>query len=176
MPLIVRPISVRAANNAVAMWHRHNRPVSVARFAIAAYRADDVAGLPEAIAIVGNPVARHLADATTAEVLRVCAAPAAKTGACSMLLAASWRAWRAMGGRRLVTYTLAGESGASLRALKQQGWRLDKEVRPRKPGARTHRPGRRALPVESEHKLRWCVETTPAKRGTDSAPPPATPT
>jgi hypothetical protein len=41
-------------------------------------------------------------------------------GACSMLYAAAWRAARALGYRRLVTYTLEQEPGASLRAA---GWR-----------------------------------------------------
>lgn len=36
-----------------------------------------------------------------------------------MLYAACWRAWRSMGGRRLVTYTLPTESGSSLRGA---GW------------------------------------------------------
>lgn len=41
--------------------------------------------------------------------------------ACSMLYGACWRAARALGWRRLVTYTLPSEGGASLRAA---GWRL----------------------------------------------------
>ena len=130
-----------------------------ARFSLAVHHAEAENDEPPTVAIVGEPVAPALADGTTAEVPRVCAAPSAPKGACSMLLAAAWRGWRAMAGRRLVTYTLAGESGASLPGLKQQGWRLDAEVRPRKPGARAHRPGRRALAIEGERKLRWCVAT-----------------
>lgn len=40
--------------------------------------------------------------------------------ACSMLYAAAWRAARAMGYKRLVTYILDSESGTSLRAA---GWK-----------------------------------------------------
>lgn len=40
-------------------------------------------------------------------------------GPCSMLYAAAWRACKALGYRRLVTYTLPEEGGASLRAA---GW------------------------------------------------------
>ncbi len=40
--------------------------------------------------------------------------------ACSMLYGAAWRAARALGWLRLVTYTLPEEGGASLRAA---GWR-----------------------------------------------------
>ena len=36
--------------------------------------------------------------------------------ACSMLYRAAWRACKALGWRRLITYTLAEESGVSLRA------------------------------------------------------------
>ena len=39
--------------------------------------------------------------------------------ACSFLYAAAWRAARAMGYRKIVTYILDTESGASLRAV---GW------------------------------------------------------
>ena len=45
---------------------------------------------------------------------------AAGHNACSMLYAAAWRAARAMGYKRLVTYILESENGASLRAA---GWK-----------------------------------------------------
>jgi hypothetical protein len=60
-----------------------------------------------------------LDDGWTAEVTRVCTD--GTRNACSILYGACWRAARALGYRRLVTYTLAHESGASLRAV---GWRL----------------------------------------------------
>lgn len=41
--------------------------------------------------------------------------------ACSALYAAAWRVARALGYRRLITYTLPDEGGASLRGA---GWRL----------------------------------------------------
>jgi hypothetical protein len=47
-------------------------------------------------------------------------------GACSALYAACWRAARALGYRRLVTYTLNTEPGTSLRAA---GWRMVGETR-----------------------------------------------
>lgn len=67
------------------------------------------------VATVGRPVSRNLADGWTAEVTRVCVLPAIGNG-CSLLYGACWRAARAMGYRRLVTYTLPSEGGASLRA------------------------------------------------------------
>jgi hypothetical protein len=50
--------------------------------------------------------------------------------ACSMLYAACWRAARALGYRRLITYTQHTETGASLRAA---GWHVIAE-RPARAG------------------------------------------
>ena len=60
---------------------------------------------------------RHFDDGLTAEVTRCCTD--GTKSACSKLYAAAWRACRAMGYRRLVTYTLASEEGTSLTAA---GW------------------------------------------------------
>lgn len=108
------PLTIRAANEMVAAWHRHHRPVHGALFAIGMEHDGQIVGA----AIVGRPVARMLQDGRTAEVVR-CVTDGTKN-ACSALYAACWRAWRAMGGQRLVTYTLATEPGSSLRAA---GWR-----------------------------------------------------
>jgi hypothetical protein len=53
-------------------------------------------------------------DGWTAEVTRLCTD--GTPNACSMLYRAAWRAARSLGYRRLITYTLAEEGGASLRA------------------------------------------------------------
>ena len=88
------------------------------------------------VVIVGRPVARLNQDAWTAEVTRLCVLEG-YPNACSMLYAAAWRACRAMGWRRLITYTLVSEPGTSLRAA---GWReigrvtgrsWNREARPR---------------------------------------------
>jgi len=63
-------------------------------------------------------VSRGLDDGWTLEVNRV--ATDGTRNACSMLYAACWRAAKAIGYRKLVTYTLPEEGGASLRAA---GWR-----------------------------------------------------
>lgn len=70
------------------------------------------------VAIVGRPVSRHLDDGWTLEVNRLCTD--GSRNACSALYAAAWRAARAMGYKRLVTYILESENGASLRAA---GWK-----------------------------------------------------
>ncbi|MES2262129.1 MAG: XF1762 family protein [Pseudomonadota bacterium] len=111
----VTPISLAEANAFVAQHHRHHQPVPGAKFCIA---VSDAAGTVRGVAIVGRPVARGLDDGWTLEVNRCCTDGA--RNACSMLYGAAWRAARAIGYRRLLTYTLPEEGGASLRAA---GWR-----------------------------------------------------
>ena len=115
-PLSVVPLTLAEANGLVARWHRHHRPVVGHRFSIGVQDGD---GELHGAAIVGRPVARAIDHHTTAEVTR-CVTDGTPN-ACSMLYAACWRAWRAMGGQRLITYVLASESGGSLKA---SGWRM----------------------------------------------------
>lgn len=104
------------------------------------------------VAIVGRPIARSFNDSYTAEVLRTCTNELAPKGAVSFLYAACWRIWRAMGGRKLITYTLVTESGASLRGA---GWKVVAEV----PVDSWNRPsrGRRWQSVYGQQKFRWEV-------------------
>ena len=106
------PITLREAHAFVAAHHRHHDRDVGGRFAIGAARDAAIV----AVAVVGNPKARMLdVDDYTAEVTRLCSIDERHgdhaSGACSMLYAACWRCWRAMGGRRLVTYTLPVEGG-----------------------------------------------------------------
>jgi hypothetical protein len=119
------------------------------RFAIGVADATTLWG----VAIVGRPVARMLdQNSTTAEVLRTCVKEGAPKGCNSKLYAASWRVWREMGGTRLVTYTLASESGASLRGA---GWKVVAEVTVRtKPWHGPDR-AREYQPVYGQKKFRW---------------------
>jgi hypothetical protein len=130
--LAVVPINISDANVLVKRWHRHHKPVTGALFAIAVARTAlatfdggnagegwrEESELCGAV-IVGRPVARMLQDGFTAEVNR-CVTDGTKN-CCSMLYGAAWRAAKAMGYRRLVTYTLPEEGGSSLRAA---GWKL----------------------------------------------------
>jgi len=112
--LTIVPCYLTQANAFVAARHRHHRPVVGARFCLA---IGDTAGLVRGVAIVGRPVSRMIDDRWTAEVTRVCTDGCAN--ACSALYGACWRAARAMGYRRLVTYLLPEEPGISVRAA---GW------------------------------------------------------
>ena len=114
MTLMVTPISFAEANAFVKLHHKHHRPVPGTKFCIAASEQNLVRG----VAIVGRPVARFLDDGWTLEVNRMCTDGA--KNACSMLYGAAWRAAKALGYRRLITYTLPEEGGASLRGA---GWR-----------------------------------------------------
>lgn len=99
----------------VRRHHRHHLPPRGHKFSVA---VADEAGEVRGVAIVGRPVARGLQDGWTLEVTRL--ATDGCPNACSCLYAACWRAARAMGYRRLVTYILDTESGVSLAA---SGWR-----------------------------------------------------
>ena len=114
--LQIVPTTLAEANAFVEAHHRHHKPVPGAKFAIAcADEADKVRG----VVIVGRPVARNSDNGWTLEVNRCCTDGA--KNAPSMLYGAAWRAAKAMGYKRLITYTLPDEGGASLRA---SGWRL----------------------------------------------------
>jgi hypothetical protein len=115
MRLDVTPISLGEANAYVTNLHRHHKPVPGAKFCIAASCDEAVVG----VVIVGRPVARGNDDGWTLEVNRCCTD--GTRNACSLLYGAAWRAAKAMGYRRLITYTLPEEGGASLRGA---GWRL----------------------------------------------------
>ena len=114
--LTLRPSTLHEANEYVAVNHRHHKPVRGCRFCIAVIDDNDMI---RGIAIVGRPTSRMAQrDPGLAEVTRLCTD--GTPNACSMLYAAAWRAWRAMGGTRLGTYILESEDGTSLKAA---GWR-----------------------------------------------------
>lgn len=116
MSLQVTPLSFAEANAFVSALHRHHKPVVGCKFCLA---VSEDGGMVRGVAIVGRPVARHLDDGWTLEVNRCCTD--GTRNVCSMLYGACWRAAKALGYRRLITYTLPEEGGASLRAA---GWKL----------------------------------------------------
>lgn len=94
------PMTLREANAFVEQHHRHHKPVVGHKFSIGVSDGEKVVG----VAIVGRPVGRFLDDGWTLEVTRLCTD--GTHNACSMLYAAAWRAARAMGYRRVVTYMM----------------------------------------------------------------------
>lgn len=135
--LEVRPITLRAARAFVATHHRHNKPPRGHKFSVSVWDGESLIG----VATAGRPVARHFDDGLTLEVNRSCTDPDQhRKGANSMLYGAVWRAARAMGYRRRITYTQADESGESLRGA---GWSRVKDLEAR-PGWATDSVARRA--------------------------------
>tara|TARA_Y100000310_G_scaffold181396_2_gene181344 strand:- start:15866 stop:16300 length:435 start_codon:yes stop_codon:yes gene_type:complete len=127
----ISPITLGEANAFVEKHHRHHIPVVGHKFSVAVSEDDEVKG----VAIVGRPVARMLDTGWTLEVTRCCTD--GTKNACSMLYATCWRAAKAMGYTRLITYILTDEKGTSLVAA---GWKLvgeagggswDRKTRPR---------------------------------------------
>jgi hypothetical protein len=142
--LTIVPVTWREAVAYVAQHHRHHLPPRGDLFRIG---VADEKGVIRGVAITGRPVARHLDDGWTAEVLRV--ATDGCPNACSALYGASWRAARALGWRKLITYTLASESGTSLVAA---GWRCLGESG----GGSWSRPSRPRVDLHPlQEKLRW---------------------
>lgn len=102
--------------------HRHHLPPQGWKFGVAVNNGEVVVG----VITIGRPVARHLDDGNTLEVTRCCTD--GTRNACSKLYSTAWRAVRAMGYKKLITYTLESESGDSLRGA---GWKIIGEVKGR---------------------------------------------
>ena len=115
------PIAIKDARRWIDQHHRHHQAPLSALFAVAVTDGEEIKG----VATVGRPVARGNQDGWTAEVTRVAVLEDVKN-ACSMLYAACWRAARAMGYRKIITYTLASEPGTSVKAA---GWKVIGQVK-----------------------------------------------
>jgi hypothetical protein len=113
--LELQPITFQEACEFIDMHHRHHLPPVGWKFGIACNDGEKVVG----VVTVGRPVARHFDNGWTLEVTRCCTD--GTPNAASMLYGAAWRAAKALGYKRLITYTLASESGTSVKAA---GWRV----------------------------------------------------
>jgi hypothetical protein len=142
--LTITPITLTKANQFVDLHHRHHSPVTGHKFSIA---VADETGEIRGVVIVGRPVARNLDDGWTLEVNRL--ATDGARNACSMLYSAAWRASKAMGYRKLVTYILSSETGASLRAA---NWRCVGECGG---GSWSRKSRPRTDPNPTEKKIKW---------------------
>ena len=151
MKISAVPVKLRDAIEFVRTFHRHNRPPAGGLFAVGASDGTRLVG----VAIVSRPIARLLDNGETAEVIRCCVLVDAPLGTCSFLYARCWQAARAIGWRKLITYTLRSESGASLRGA---GWRTVAELRAGRPQDWQNRPGRERHDVTGPAKLRWEAE------------------
>ena len=147
--LTIVPCSLRVANDFVAHLHRHHQPVRNGyKFCVAVSDDEQLRG----VAIVGLPVNQYISTEAcpTLEVRRVCTDGC--PNACSALYGAARRIAKAMGYKRLITYTLPEEGGASLRGA---GWRIDHITA----GDSWERPGRkRTNKAPTTPKHRWTCD------------------
>lgn len=105
------PITLKVANDFVKMNHRHHDSCTGCKFAIGLRDDTDLIG----VAICGRPVSRYLDDGLTLEINRLCVSSEHKN-ACSMLYGACLRIAKNMGYLKVITYILASENGASVKA------------------------------------------------------------
>jgi hypothetical protein len=145
--LFIVPVSLDIANEFVERFHTHNSPVPGSKVNLGVI---DEQGLLHGVAIVGRPVARLLDDGWTLEVNRV--ATDRFPNSCSALYGAARRVAREMGYRRLITYTLQSESGASLRGA---GWKRVSSSEAQTGKGWQSRQERKKQDIDQLPKYRW---------------------
>lgn len=111
LKLEIRPIGLKEANNFVKKFHRHHKGTVGHKFSIGLFDGNEMVGC----AICGRPVSRHFDTGEICEVNRLCVLDGIKNG-CSMLYGACSRVAKAMGYKKIITYTLESETGTSLMA------------------------------------------------------------
>lgn len=153
--LTVEPIGLRAANAYVSEHHRHHKAARGHKFSVSV--RDDFGRL-RGVGIAGRPVSRMLDRDGYLEVVRVCT-DGTRNG-CSMIYGSLRRAGVALGypPHKIITYTLASESGASLRAA---GW-IDDGLAGGGSWDRADRPRADVAPTET--KRRWRAGRVPVKQ------------
>lgn len=141
-------LPLREAHRFVALHHRHHKPAQGGIVALGIYDDDALIGC----GIIGRPVAR-MHNELTCEITRSCLL-AGHEHAASSLLGRLRRVAQSLGFERMVTYTLAAESGASLRAA---GWVQDEMIL----GKEWTTPSRPRLPGlhPMDRKIRWWRST-----------------
>lgn len=154
MKVTVVPLTIPRANALVLALHRHHAPLpgGFAWWCIGAVSGSSLVGC----AIAGRPTNRNNDDGQTVEVLRVATdgtpnAPSALLGACA-------RASKAVGARRVITYTLESESGASLRAA---GWVRERDNISSFWATGSSRTRAVSRAHMGENKVRWAVHFRP---------------
>jgi len=146
--LYLQPITLQEANAYIEKHHRHSLPPQGWKFGVAVGDGEKVRG----VVTIGRPVARLLDDGFTLEVTRCCTD--GTNNVASMLYGAAWRASKALGYRKLITYTLPSEGGSSLRAA---GYRVICEHAGNSSWKRPNRIRVDTVPVQT--RIRWerCV-------------------
>ena len=107
----IKTIPLKDANQFVDRHHRHHKGTVGCKFAIGLYERNELIG----VAICGRPVSRHLDNGDICEINRLCTIKG-YTNACSQLYSQCAKIAQAMGYKKIITYILQSENGASLRA------------------------------------------------------------
>lgn len=151
--LAVAPIHLKEAKQFVGKEHRHNKAPQGHRASIAAV---DESGKIRGVAVVGRPVSRILqqGDPGLAEITRLCTD--GTPNACSFLLGAAWRLAKGLGYTKLQTYTLASESGSSLKAANFQVEHVQERASSWDSPSRRRSTKQKA---DGEKKIRWSITT-----------------
>lgn len=145
------PCTYKTAAEFVNKNHRHHNASIGCKFCIGVVNdSNQLCG----VAICGRPVSRYLDNGETLEINRVCTD--GTKNACSMLYGACCRIAKAMGYKKVITYTLISENGASLKA---SNFIFDGEA------GGIHWTGKRnrSSTVPQEKKIRWHYDLV--KRG-----------
>ncbi len=142
--LVLKPLTLKEANNLVSLLHRHHKPVVGHRYSLGAYFNRECVGA----AIVGRPVARLTDQYTTAEVTRL--VTNGHPNACSFLYSACARVAKEMGFTKIQTFILAEEPGTSLKAV---GWERESMSKGGDWNSTTHKNRRTDQPQGP--KVRW---------------------
>lgn len=140
--LKLKPITFSEACQFIDLHHRHHKRPQGWKFGTSAWDGDKMVG----VIIVGRPVARMLDNGSVLEVTRCCTD--GTKNAASLLYGAAWRAAKALGYTKIITYTLDTEPGTTLRAAgwirvgERGGGEWSVPSRPRK---KTLNPGRKVM-------------------------------
>ena len=146
MNYVLIPLKRKQAQKFINKFHRHHAAPVGDIFRIGLACNNKLIG----VIMVGRPVSRRVDDGLTVEVNRCCVLEGYKNG-CSLLYGAAARIAKNLGYKKIVTYTLDFESGATMRAV---GWQLDHEVR----GQKWDQPSRareKKSRYQNVNKFRW---------------------
>ena len=107
----ITPCNFKTACEFISKHHRHHNPTVGCKFCISLKdENDNILG----VAVCGRPVSRFLDDGLTCEINRLCTD--GTRNACSALYGACCRIAKEMGYKKVITYILESENGASLKA------------------------------------------------------------
>lgn len=121
--MIIRPITLKRAKEFVGTTHRHNKPPTGHKLSLGLMKGEQLVG----VGVLSRPIARALDTGLNAEITRTCTD--GTPNANSQIYGALLKCAKAMGYHKVYTYTQAGESGSSLRAV---GFIREADLAPRK--------------------------------------------